>query len=99
VTAEVPGTPRSARLTISDTGIGMTDEVKRHLFEPFFTTKDVGKGTGLGLATVYGSSSIERNDRSRLRPREGAAFNIRLPWCEAQPKSSAVIPRCDRPGA
>jgi two-component system cell cycle sensor histidine kinase/response regulator CckA len=92
-TAELHTDGRFAQLVVRDTGTGMSDHVKRHLFEPFFTTKDVGKGTGLRLATVYGiveqsGGTIEVDSA----PGMGTTFRIRLPWCDAQPRSSAVIP-------
>ena len=65
---------------ISDTGQGMTQEVYDHVFEPFFTTKDVGQGTGLGLAMVYGFVHRYGGDiLLETKPGEGATFRIYLP--------------------
>lgn len=77
-----PGLPYPAYyvVNIADNGSGMSEETLRHLFEPFFTTKDVGKGTGLGLATAR---SIVRDHRGEMvvhsAPSKGSTFIVLLP--------------------
>jgi signal transduction histidine kinase len=84
-------------LSVEDTGTGIPPEAMQHLFEPFFTTKVAGKGTGLGLATVYGI--VKQNEGGIVVESvtsRGTAFRIYFPSCDEQVAAAQLSPVVER---
>lgn len=81
-------------VVVSDTGVGMTEEVMRKIYEPFFTTKDVGKGTGLGFSISYGIiKDYDGTIDIRSKVGEGTTFELRFPvWREDSTKDEQDTP-------
>ncbi len=101
VASHVGATPGEfVMFAISDTGCGLSDYARAHLFEPFFTTKEFGKGTGLGLATVFGIIKQHNgNIWVESKPNEGATFRIYLPRlseAESQARQSRLSPAASK---
>ncbi|HOP39593.1 MAG TPA: PAS domain S-box protein, partial [Geobacteraceae bacterium] len=92
-TAQLAGKPAGyAHLSISDTGIGIDENVRERIFEPFFTTKEVGKGTGLGLSIVYGIvKQLNGYINIQSEARIGTSISIYLPLVQQEAEKAAFV--------
>jgi two-component system, cell cycle sensor histidine kinase and response regulator CckA len=85
------------KITLSDTGIGMTPEICSQIFEPFFTTKEPGRGTGLGLSMVYGIiQNHEGYIELKSEPGQGTSFEIFIPAAPEMVMGETSVPTIDR---
>ena len=91
----VPAPGRYVRLSVADTGVGMSPEVQARAFEPFFTTKESGRGTGLGLSSIYGLAQSSGGGVTLYSEAgKGTIVNVYLPRVEAaRPVDQAVAPQ------
>ena len=84
---------RYVQTSVTDTGLGMNEKTRQRIFEPFFTTQKPGRGTGLGLASVFG---IIKNHRGIITvdsvPGEGATFSFYLPASDKSPTLESPLP-------
>ena len=81
----------NVEIEVSDTGVGMSEEVQRQVFMPFFTTKEVSQGTGIGLSVVHGIVESHGGTITvRSQPNRGTTFTVRLPYAN-QPESGEFI--------